>query len=196
MPKLKKPVYKLILNRRSIRKFKQHPVSLRLLKKLVNAARLAPSGANLQPLEFIVINNKYMRNEVFKTLTWAGYISPNGTPKEDERPAAYILVLINNGIRTESYQWDVGAAMENMILAALEEGIGSCWIGSINRPKLSETLRIPAHYIIDSILALGYPRENPKIEKLKNDFKYWKDNKGRLHVPKRDLNTVIHFNKL
>ena len=164
------------------------------LKKLVNAARLAPSGANLQPLEFVVINSKDICDDVFRTLAWAGYISPRGIPGPEERPVAYMLVLANTGIRKENYQWDAGAAMENMILTALAEGIGSCWIGSINRARLAELLGIPPHLVIDSILALGYSAESPKKEILKKDCKYWKDDKGRLHVPKRDLVKIIHFN--
>lgn len=195
MSKLKMRVYNLILNRRSIRKFKQDLVPLKILKKLVNVARLAPSGANLQPLEFIVISDKKARNNIFETLAWAGYISPAGTPEEGQKPVAYILVLVNSRIRKQNYQWDVGAAMENMILLALEQGLGSCWIGSINKSRLSEILDIPSHFIIDSILALGYPNEKPKAEKLKSNCKYWKDNKGILHVPKRNLASVIHFNK-
>ena len=190
----KESVYKLILHRRSIRKFKQDPVPVNILKKLVNAARLAPSGANLQPLEFVVINSKDICDDVFRTLAWAGYISPRGIPGPGERPVAYILVLANTSIRKENYQWDAGAAMENMILTALAEGIGSCWIGSINRARLAELLGIPPHLVIDSILALGYSAESPKKEILKKDCKYWKDDKGRLHVPKRDLVKIIHFN--
>ena len=189
-------IYKLILKRRSIRKFKQKPLSLRFLKKLVNAAHLAPSGANLQPLEYVCINDKGICDNVFRTLTWAGYISPKGTPKEGEKPAAYILILVNPSIRKENYQYDVGMAMENIILTALDEGVGSCLIGSINRAMLSEILNISSHFIIDSIVALGYPNENPKVEKLTNDCKYWKDHNGRLHVPKRDINTIVHFNKV
>lgn len=195
MPKSEKSVYKLILERRSIRRFKQEPVPLKILKKLVNAARLAPSGANLQPLEFVIINDKNVRRDIFDTLAWAGYISPDGTPRDGQRPVAYILLLVNTRIRKDNYQWDAGAATENMILAALEQGLGSCWIGSINKPRISELLNIPPHFIIDSILALGYPDEKPKLEKLKYDCKYWKDAQGRLHVPKREIKSVTHCNK-
>ncbi len=187
--------YKLILKRRSIRKFKQKTLSVRFLRKLVNAAHLAPSGANLQPLVYVCINDKGICDDLFKTLSWAGYISPKGTPGEEEKPAAYILVLVNFSIRKENYQYDVGAAMENMILTALDEGISSCWIGSINKPELSRILNIPSCFLIDSVLALGYPDEIPKIEKLKKSCRYWKDRDCRLHVPKRDMNSIIHVNK-
>lgn len=188
-------IYGLILKRRSIRSFKQKPLSLRFLKKLANAARVAPSGANLQPLEYLCINDLAVCGKIFKELAWAAYISPRGTPIEGQRPTAYILVLVNLSIRKENYQYDVGAAMENMILTALDEGVGSCWIGSINRPKLSRILNIPARFLIDSVLALGYPDETPKIVKLKKDCKYWKDRNHRLYVPKRDVKNIIHINK-
>ena len=82
-----------------------------------------------------------------------------------------------------------------MILAALEKGIGSCWLLSVDREKLREILNIPENYKIDSVLALGYPDENPVIEDMKDSIKYWKDQAGQLHVPKRKLEDVIHFNK-
>lgn len=195
MAKTRQGAYKLILSRRSIRKFKQDPVPLRVLKRLANAARLAPSGANLQPLEFLFINDKSLCDDVFKTLAWAGYISPNGTPKEGQMPVAYVLVLVNTVVRKENYQYDVGAAMENMILTAWEEGIGSCWVGSINRVNLEKIVDVAEGYIIDSVLALGYSDEYPKIEELKKSCKYWKDARGTLHVPKKKIDKIMHFNK-
>lgn len=188
-------IYRLILKRRSIRNFKQKPLSLKFLKKLINAARLAPSGANLQPLEYLCVNDPAVCGQIFQELAWAAYISPKGTPKEGQRPIAYILLLVNLSIRKESYQYDIGAAMENMILTALGEGVGSCWLGSINRPRLSRILNVPPDFLIDSVLALGYPNEDPKLEKLKDSYKYWKDSNHRLHVPKRNINNIIHVNK-
>jgi nitroreductase len=187
--------YQVICKRRSIRRFKQKVLTLKFLKKVVNAARLAPSGANLQPLEYICIDDRRLGDDIFKTLAWAGYISPRGTPAEGERPVAYILVLVNTLVRKDNYQYDVGAAMENMILTAGDEGVGACWIGSINRPELSKALNIPPAFVIDSILALGYPKENPKVEKLTDSCKYWKDANRRLHVPKRDIDSIMRVNK-
>lgn len=187
-------LYELILSRRSIRQFKPEPVSRDILKKLVNAARLAPSGANLQPLEFIVVDDKELRKLLFPCLKWAAYIAPEGDPKPGHEPTAYIIVLVNLQVRDEGYERDVGAAVENMILAALEEGIGSCWIASADRDKIQEMLKIPVNYKIDSLLVLGYPDEEPKVEEMKESIKYWKDKKGRLHVPKRILGNIIHFN--
>lgn len=188
-------VYEIILKRRTIRRFKPESVPSDLLERLVNAGRLAPSGANLQPLEFIIVNEPEMVEKVFPTLKWAGYIAPAGNPPEGKRPPAYILVLVNTEIKSGNASVDAAAAIENMILAALDEGVGSCWLGSIDRNQLRSIFKIPPHYQIDSVLALGYPDEAPVVEDAKDSIKYWKDEHGVLHVPKRKLKDIIHYNR-
>jgi nitroreductase len=188
-------VYELIVKRRTIRRFKQEEVSVKLLNKLVNAARLAPSGANLQPLEFIIVNDTELVNQVFPALKWAGYIAPAGNPPQGKRPMTYVIVLINTEIRSRGGEVDAAAAIENMILTALEDGIGSCWLGSIDREQLRSMFDIPQKYRVDSVLALGYPDESPVLEEVTNSIKYWKDENGVLHVPKRKLSDIVHYNK-
>lgn len=188
-------LYDLITSRRSIRQFKREPIPKDILKKLVNAARLAPSAANLQPLEFIVVDDEGIRKEIFSCLRWAAYIAPEGNPKPGQEPVAYVVVLVNRNIRDRGFERDAGAAIENLILAAWEKGIGSCWVISIDRSRVHEILGIPDEYSIDSIVALGYPAEMPLLEDIKDSIKYWKDREGRLHVPKRKLERVIHFNR-
>jgi nitroreductase len=188
-------VYELILKRRTIRRFEPKQVPEHLLNKLVNAGRLAPSGANLQPLEFIVVNQAELVNKVFPCLKWAGYIAPAGNPPEGKRPMAYIIVLINTEIISHGGEVDAAAAIENMLLTALEDGVGSCWLGSIDRDQLRPMLEIPQNYRLDSVIALGYPDESPVLEEVANSIKYWKDEQGVLHVPKRKLNDIVHYNK-
>jgi nitroreductase len=188
-------VYDLICSRRSIRQFKPDPISLEALQKIVNAGRLAPSAANLQPLEFLVINKGEIMKEIFSCLKWAAYITPEGNPLPGQEPSAYIVILVNLKIREKDYEYDVGASIENMILAGFEEGVGSCWLISVDRAKVMGILGVPEWIRIDSVLALGYPAEKPIIEELKDSPRYWKDNRGQLHVPKRKLESIIHFNK-
>ncbi|MFP4082689.1 MAG: nitroreductase family protein [Candidatus Aminicenantes bacterium] len=186
--------YDLIASRRTIRQFKPDPLSKDILEKLVNAARLAPSAANLQPLEFIVVEKEEIRKKIFDCLRWAAYIAPEGNPKPGHQPTAYVIVLVNTRIRDRGFERDAGAAIENLILAAWQEGIGSCWVISIDRSRVHEILKIPDEYKIDSIVALGFPDEKPMVEDMKDSVKYWKDQQGNLHVPKRKLKDVIHFN--
>jgi len=188
-------LYEVLLSRRSIRQFKSQPISREILEKLVNAARLAPSAANLQPLEFVVVDDEEVREKIFSCLRWAAYIAPQGDPKPGHEPLAYIIILVNIEIKEKGYEYDAGAAIENMILAAWEQRIGSCLLLSVERNKIQDVLGIPKTHKIDSVLALGYPDEEPRVEIMDDSVKYWKDSTGRLHVPKRKLKDIIHFNK-
>lgn len=192
---MKKGVYETIMKRRSTRRFRQLPISPKILNKLVNAARVAPSAGNLQPLEYIVVNDKRVLPEVFRTLKWARYIAPKGTPPEGEKPVAYIAVLVNEKIRDLRYAKDIGAAVENILLTALEEGIGGCCIDTIDKKKLRKILNVPDFLAIESVIALGYAAESPVAEKMTKSVKYWKDRSGTLHVPKRELKNILHRNR-
>lgn len=187
-------LYELIVARRTIRQFRPESLSRDILEKIVNAARLAPSAANLQPLEFIVVDEQELRTQIFPCLRWAAYITPEGNPKPGHEPMAYIITLVNTHIKENGFEYDAGAAIENMILTALEQGVGSCWLLSVEKEKIQGILEIPASHKIDSVLALGYPDEEPLVEEMKDSVKYWKDRNGRLHVPKRKLNDIIRFN--
>ena len=190
-----KPVHDIISKRRSIRRFKQDPIPFETLERLVDLARVAPSSANLQPLQYIVVDDPQILLSVFAALKWAGYIAPRGNPPEGEKPVAYIVVLADEQMATSGHERDVGASVENILLAALEDGIGSCWMCSIDRDKLREALGVPSHLKIDSVVALGYSAESPVLEETSDSIKYWKDESGTLHVPKWKLKDIIHHNE-
>jgi len=184
-------VYDVILKRRSVRRFKQKPIPMDTLKKLVNAARVAPSAANLQPLKYIIVKKKDLVRAVFTALKWAAYIAPKGNPPEGQRPVAYIVVLANTKISKKYYEIDVGTAVENIVLVAWNEGIGSCLIGSIDKERLRNLLRIPVHLEIALVIALGLPNEYPVMEEMTDTIKYWRDKSGVHHVPKRRLEDIL-----
>jgi nitroreductase len=167
-------LYDLIIKRRSIRRFKQRKISLRILKKIVNAGRLAPSAGNLQPIEYIIVNDKEICEKIFKCLRWAAYLN-NWIPSEKERPTSYIILLVNTNIKKENFDFDCGAAAENICLAALSFGVGSCILTSINIEEIRKILRIPPSYLINSVISLGYPREKAVAEDMKVDIRYYKD---------------------
>jgi nitroreductase len=195
MCQVDKSFYDVIAGRRTIRSFRPEPVARELLERLVDVGRLAPSAANLQPLEFIVVDEAGLKAEIFACLKWAAYIAPAGDPQPGKEPAAYIVTLANSKVREKMFEYDIGAAMENMTLVALAEGVGSCWMLSIDRDKLRAALGVPEEYRIDSVLALGYPAEEPAAEVMGESCRYWKDADGRLHVPKRALASVLHVNR-
>jgi len=190
-------IFEIIKTRRTIRLFKQDPISEEVLTELLEAARCAPSAANCQPLEYIIVTQTEKVTAVFDQLAWAGYVRPRRDPPASKHPVAYIIVLVHTEKALAEFgKVDAAAAIENILLAAQGKGIGSCWLGSINRDELREILDIPDKYDIDSVVALGYPDEAPVMEDCKGDsIEYYLDDKDVLHVPKRPLPSITHINK-
>ena len=188
--------YELITKRRTIRLFKQREVSLATVKRAINAARLAPSAANLQFLEYLIVRKKAVREKIFPYTRWAGYLYPKRMPPVGKRPVLYIVILMNKKKAKNFDLRDVGAAVENIILSILAEGLGSCWIGSIERKAIAKILKIPSKYEIDSLIAAGVSDEAPKLESDSENVKYWLDKKERIHVPKRPLRDILHLEHL
>ncbi|NLB80924.1 MAG: nitroreductase, partial [Clostridiaceae bacterium] len=158
---------------------------------IVDCARFAPTGSNLQPVKYIIVQNEQLLGKVFDCTSWAGYLHGKGTPGENERPKAYIVVLADTTIRESNFEYDVGAAVMTIIYAALSKGIGSCWIGSAKQDRLRDILKISENLSIESVVALGFPAEQPVAEEFIGDIKYYKDEKAVIHVPKRKLSDVI-----
>jgi len=178
---------------RSYRRFKQsHQISFKDLLRLVNLARLSASGANLQPLKYILSFTEEQNGLIFPTLSWAGYLKDWAGPVEGEKPSAYIIVL-GDTVIGNSFQYDTGIACQSILLGAAERGLGGCLIGSIKKEKLRENLSIPEEYEILLVIALGKPAEKVVVEELapEGDVKYWRDEKDIHHVPKRGLGELI-----
>jgi nitroreductase len=182
----------LVTKTRTYRRFDEsYKVEYKTLEQLVALARLSPSGANRQPLKFLIINEPKDCIRIFPYLAWAGYLNDWPGPETGERPSAYIIILGDTSI-AGSFGVDHGIAAQSIMLGATEEGIGGCIIGSIKREELSAELKLSRQYEILLILALGKPVENVIIEELKNgDVKYWRDNNKTHHVPKRNLDELI-----
>jgi nitroreductase len=184
-------IYDIIAARRTIRKFTQGRIGRDTLERLVDAARLAPSANNLQPLKYAIVDDEAKVASVFAAVHWAGYIAPAGDPAESERPTAFIVILVDTDITKGDPGLDIGAAAENLMLSASELGIGSCWMGAIDREKIRTILALPDRFVISTVVALGYSAESPVVEDEKGSIKYYKDGTGTLHVPKRKLRDVI-----
>lgn len=183
----------LIRKNRSCRRFYQnHQVSMNTLEELVNLGRLSASAANLQPLAYVLSCNPKKNEEIFSCLSWAAYLKDWAGPEDGERPSAYIIVLLDTTISKDP-GCDHGIASQSIMLGAREKGLGGCMIGSVNREKLNEILGISERYKILLVLALGNPKETVVIEPLGPDqsIRYWRDEKGAHHVPKRSLEDVI-----
>jgi len=185
----------LILKNRSYRRFYQdEKISLETLKELVDLARLSPSARNMQPLRFYLSCEEAKNNIIFKTFAWAGYLKDWAGPEEGERPSAYIIILLDTGITDNNFS-DHCVAAQSILLGAAEKGLGGCMIGSIKRPELKQVLNLPDNYDILLGIALGKPKETIVLDPVdaEGDIKYWRDENGVHHVPKRDLEDIIIY---
>jgi nitroreductase len=195
-------VYEVAINRRSIREFKDTPVPYDVLEKCVDAARLAPTAANRQLCEHVIIDDRDLLLRVFGTIrTWMGENRPAGDWPPGRRPMAYIVTLINSELENTTEvkrintMCDAGMAVENMALVACEYGLGSCVVRSYEEDELKELLNIPDKYEVGLMLALGYPDETIVVTDYTDSHKLWVDSKGIRHVPKKRLADILHRNR-
>ncbi len=182
----------LFLKNRSYRRFHQGvPVPAADLIDMIDNARLAASGRNVQPLKYILVNDPVICSKVFSCLAWAGYLKDWDGPAEGERPSAYIVQLHDTTL-APGYFCDDGIAAQSILLTAVEKNFGGCIIATVKRDELSALLNIPSHLKILHVFALGKPKETVIVEVVKNnDIRYWRDENQVHHVPKRSLEELV-----
>ncbi len=185
-------VREAIEKRRTIRKFTDRIIDTADLHELIDCARLAAYGANLQPLKFRCISNADEVKAVFPHIKWAGYLE-DGAPKGGEQPNAYIAILGDTDIKKNgAFETDAGAAVTTMMLRAEELNLATCWLGAINREEISKIIDIPEHLKLLYLLAVGEGAQESTICNMENgDVKYFVGENGVLNVPKRSLEEII-----
>ncbi len=147
-----------ILTRRSVRAYKKDPVSKEQLDIILRAAIAAPSAGNRQPWAFIVISDRRRLQGLVSLL-----------PGLSSEPSAIIAICMNEtrAIKTEdgdavSMVWmDLGGAMENILLAAHDQGLGACAIGSFHEQGVRELLRLPSELKLALLVSIGIPNRVP-----------------------------------
>lgn len=182
----------LIIRNRSYRRFHESvKVPQDKIKNWIELARFSASGRNMQPLKYAVCTDPELNSQIFHQLGWAGYLLNWRGPAEGERPSAYVAVLHDKSLADNHY-CDDGIAVQSILLGAVEEGFGGCIIGTVNKGKVAKILQLPENMEILWIIALGKPAEEVVLETEKNgDIKYWRDENGTHHVPKRPLDEII-----
>jgi nitroreductase len=172
-----KDIIEIIQTRRSIRNYKEDPVSDEDIRFLIDCARYAPSGSNMQPWSFLVIQNKDLIKELSENGKKAmiplaerfadnpknmpGFISFLKTKGSNLFYNAPLLVIIFGNKKSLTADWDCAMAAQNMMLAAHSRGIGSCWIGlampALMDERILEELGAPSGYKAVAPLIFGYP---------------------------------------
>jgi len=139
-------VFDAIKNRHSVRSYLSDDVPREKLNRILEAGRLAPSAGNIQPWHFIIVTDGKLRKKLSKG-RYAKFLV--------ESP----IVIVGCGDRRASPNWhvvDTTIALQNMVLTATSEGLGTCWIGSFNEKQVKKILSIPERYRVVALLALGY----------------------------------------
>lgn len=190
-------LHDLVVKTRTVRRFQENKlIDRKTLEELVDLSRFGGSARNSQPLRYLLITEKDRRDLIFPHLGWAGYLSDWAGPEEGERPVAYILCLLVRercvGPESEAH-FDLGISTQNILLGAAEKGIFGCRIASFSK-RLAVDLEIDDAHKLLLVLALGYPAEEVVLENIANDgnVRYWHDEKGVHHVPKRSLQDIIY----
>jgi len=143
-------VFEAIRKRKSVRAYASTPIEREKLERVLEAARLAPSAENVQPWHFIVVTDPEKRKKIAKGGRYAGFLA--------ESP----VVIVGCGDAEASPKWhvvDTAIAMQNMVLAATGEGLGTCWVGSFDEEQIRGMLKIPKNFKVVALLAVGYPRK-------------------------------------
>lgn len=140
-----------IRERRSIRRFKQKEVEEEKITILLDAMRWAPSAGNSQPWEFMIIRDKEILTEISSEAPYGSFIA--------DAPLA--IAIITDPKTSRWHIVDGSLASQNLQLAAWALGLGTCWIGSMNRESVKEILNIPKEKYLLTVFPLGYPDEKP-----------------------------------
>ena len=152
-------LFEVIEKRRSIRSYKPTPIPNEHLKKILEAARLAPSGKNLQPWRFIIVRDPERKRMLAEAAMNQMFIAE----------ADVVIVALSDPTiysstgtkRRIPYLQDPMIAIEHMVLAATAFGYGTCWIGVFNEDKVKQIVNAPEELAVIALLPIGVPNENP-----------------------------------
>ena len=185
----------LVRSSRSYRRFAEdEPLSYGDLAALVNAARFAPSGTNMQTLRFHIAVEPAERSAVFSRLHWAAQLRDWNGPAAGERPTGYIAVCAPKALAANPIRLiDTGIAAQTIALAAASRGLGCCMLRSFD-PDLNDVMGVSAvDYVTELVLALGERGERVALatSETEHGLAYWRDDEGIHHVPKLALEDLL-----
>lgn len=141
--------FQAIQTRKSIRAYQEKPVPRDSLERILEAGRLAPSARNIEPWHFITVTNPEKRKALSKGM-YAKFVA--GAP-------LVIAVCGNKKASSDWYAVDASLAAENMVLAAVNEGLGTCFVGSFDEADVKAILKVPENFEVLVMITVGYPQE-------------------------------------
>jgi nitroreductase len=142
-------VFEAVQERKSIRAYQDTPVPRKKLERILEAGRLAPSARNIEPWHFIVVTSSEKRKALSKGL-YAKFLS---------QAPVVIVVLGDKKASVDWYAVDTSLALENMVLVAVNEGLGTCIVGSFEEADVKTLLKVTENFEVIAMIAIGYPKE-------------------------------------
>jgi len=153
-------VLDVIKSRKSIRRYKEDPIPEDVFLRVLEAARLAPSGKNSQPWKFVVIKDEAMKKSLAEASRGQMFmarapviIAACGFPE---------MSYPRQGNYMKSWPIDVAIALQHLMLQAEEEGLGTCWIGAFEEKDVKRLLDVPEDARVLALTPLGYPDQVPQ----------------------------------
>ncbi len=184
-----------LMERRTIRRFQQKPIPPAVVAELIDAARVASCGGNMQRLRYVVVqDDQALLNGIFSTTAWAAFVQPRRNPEIGKSAPTAFVVLTASAEEAERVSADAGAAVMSLQLMAFARGIGCCWIGSYDHQRVDELLGLQDRKSV-FLVALGYPDEQPVREEIAADGspRYYLDENDTLHVPKYSIEAITEW---
>ena len=149
-------LFEALTNRRSVRKYKDAPIKKDHLDKILESARIAPSAGNKQGWRFVVVQDKATIEKLVAVAGNQAFVGGS---------AAVIAACgADSGMMRCDQKRDtvdVSIACTQIILAAHEQGVGSCWVANFSQSGIKELLSVPDGWEVVALLTLGYPDEAP-----------------------------------
>jgi nitroreductase len=180
----------LIKKNRSYRRFdSSYFVTIEELQELIRYSSYTASAMNRQSLRYRIFNSKEDCEKIFSSLKWAGYLKDWDGPNETERPTSYLLQYSIEPV-SNHILCDAGIALQTILLAAVENGLGGCIFASVDKNQIHKLFPISANYQLLYAIAIGKPKEKIVLE-TSNDVKYWRDEHDVHYVPKRNWQELI-----
>jgi nitroreductase len=153
----------VIKNRKSIRDYEDKPIPEDKLLRVLEAARLAPSGGNRQEWKFIIVRDSQRRQKLAQAAEGQTFVGK--APVVIAAVATQPTPMMICGV--PAYAVDLAIAVDHITLAAVDEGLGTCWIGAFSQEVACKILNIPSKYKLVALMPLGFPQEQgrPKNRK-------------------------------
>ncbi len=145
-------VLEVIKTRRSIRRYDPKPIPKEKLLAILEAARLAPSAGNRQPWRFVIVRDPERKRELAKACRRQMFIADAGV---------VIVALSDPRASPKWHALDTMIAVEHMVLEAVEQGLGTCWIGAFDPDEVRKVINAPSDLNVVAVLPVGYPAESP-----------------------------------